>query len=137
VCAEERRPGGAEPDLPGEVMGRDAVDADPEAVDPGQMVGGADGDAVVDVVAPTARAVDDVVVVKARARGAGRHRAAPAVAFEDGVAVLGACAPLGDRVAEEPVEDRSRRVPVEVVPLAGRRRDKEFRQNDDGGFART
>src|SRR5207247_2338438 len=91
-------------ELPGEVVGCHAVHADAEAVDAVQVVGRADGDPVVAHVVAAARAVEDVVVVQAGARRAGRDRAAPAVALEDGIAMPGGAFPLGHHVEKAALE---------------------------------
>src|SRR5437867_10053463 len=70
-------------------------------VDAAQVVPGADCHAVGARVVATGRAIEDVVVVKVGARGAGRHRAAPTLAREDRVAVTRLSLPLTADVLEQ------------------------------------
>jgi len=86
-------------------------------VDAPQVVPGAHGDAVVARIAAAAGAEQEMVVVKIAPRSAGRHRAAPAVAREDRIAVARLRAPLVVYVVEEALE----------APPGGFRRQDEAR----------
>src|SRR5688572_25389765 len=100
VGAEEWWSSAANADLPGEVVGCGAVDADAKPVDAVEVVRRTDGDPVVAPVVAAAGAVEHVVVVQAGAGGASGDRAAPPVALEDRVAMPGTRFPLGDGVME-------------------------------------
>ena len=104
MCPDERWKRATQPQLPCEIVRRDAGHADAHAVNPAQMMGGADADAVQACVVPATRAVNDVVVVEARAGTARRHGATPAVALEDRVAMARLSQPFGARVTDEALE---------------------------------
>src|SRR5436853_298872 len=97
-----------------------------------EMMRRADRRAVAPPVVTAAGAKKDVMVVKIPPTAAGRHRAAPTVAREDGVAMRGLRLPVGDDAAEHALERPPARLTVdgeEVEPIAKqghhRRRSEE------------
>jgi hypothetical protein len=88
---------------PHEIVGRLSLDADPRAMDAVEMMSGARGGAIRAVVRAVPRAEHDVMILEVAARAAARHRAAPAVALEDRVAVAGERLPFLDHASEHPL----------------------------------